>query len=348
MSEPLSPDWDAVLWTLFQTLRRAGMQLSLPQYQLLQQAIDQGYGLAGIADLRQVCQLLWVKPIAGCDLEVFNSGFDQFVRILQAQTQPLSAARPTPVPDTETAASVPANLSAIPHRVPGTSQTRGVRQALTAVKTQGPSPRTRQTGQPFCVVPRQLPLTTRSVQRLWQTLQRSHPTESSYELDLEATIEQINRQGVFQDVVLRPVQTHQTELLLLVDDSNMMIPFRHALQPLIDSVMEHRIAPAKVYRFTTFPNEYLYAWQQPTQAVALQRVLSQLHTAYTEVVIVSDAGAAARTYNTARIKGSIAFLQRLAPCVRHVLWLNPLPAKRWSQTSAQAIADFLKGRMIAL
>jgi uncharacterized protein len=36
----------------------------------------------------------------------------------------------------------------------------------------------------------------------------------------------------------------------------------------------------------------------------------------------------------------------LLPCVREVLWLNPVPEKHWEDTSAPAIAQALAGRMI--
>jgi uncharacterized protein len=36
----------------------------------------------------------------------------------------------------------------------------------------------------------------------------------------------------------------------------------------------------------------------------------------------------------------------LLPCVREVLWLNPVPEKHWEYTSAAAIAQALAGRMI--
>ncbi|MGB7313479.1 MAG: hypothetical protein WA939_11130, partial [Nodosilinea sp.] len=45
-----------------------------------------------------------------------------------------------------------------------------------------------------------------------------------------------------------------------------------------------------LYRFTTYPDDYLYDWQQPSQAIALDQVLSRLHARRTIVLIWSEAG----------------------------------------------------------
>ncbi|MGB7313480.1 MAG: hypothetical protein WA939_11135 [Nodosilinea sp.] len=41
----------------------------------------------------------------------------------------------------------------------------------------------------------------------------------------------------------------------------------------------------------------------------------------------------------------MTFLTRLSPCVRSLLWLNPLPPHRWPGTLAAEVAYWLDGRM---
>ena len=74
---------------LFQQLRQAGMTLSLEQYNLLRQALGEGFGLANWEaqreedyweDLRQVCRVLWVKPSQNYDSEVFDQTFRRYVQ----------------------------------------------------------------------------------------------------------------------------------------------------------------------------------------------------------------------------------------------------------------------------
>jgi hypothetical protein len=145
---------------------------------------------------------------------------------------------------------------------------------------------------------------------------------------------------------MRPVRVRRTELLLLIDDSPAMEPFFPALQPLIRAIDEARTTLASVYRFTSYPGEYLYHWHYPTKAEPLTNLLPKLHRNRTIVLILSDAGAATATYSQERIEGIANFLKALFPCIRQLIWLNPLPSKRWKQTSAWTINAILNGKML--
>jgi uncharacterized protein len=147
-------------------------------------------------------------------------------------------------------------------------------------------------------------------------------------------------------VVMRPVRVRRTELLLLIDDSQAMIPFFPALQPFIQAITEARITPARIYRFTSYPDEYLYHWHHPTQAEVLTNLLPKLNRNRTVALILSDAGAATATYSQERIVGISKFLTALSPCIRQLIWLNPLPSRRWEQTSAWTIDKVLNGKML--
>lgn len=140
----------------------------------------------------------------------------------------------------------------------------------------------------------------------------------------------------------------KAELLLLVDDSNVMLPFSPALLPLVNAIEEKQITPAKIYRFTTYPNEYLYDWQTPTKAIPISSVLTRMHPSRTIVIIWSVAGATSRCINAEYRLGITQFLARLNTRVKDLIWLNPLPSNRWIDTLAQELAVQLNGRMIYL
>jgi uncharacterized protein len=195
---------------------------------------------------------------------------------------------------------------------------------------------------------RQLPIDLRSVQVTWQRFRSVTLDGQSREVDLERTLAQVMRTGALNDVILRSTLKRRGDLLLLVDDDTPMLPFRPAIKPLLDAIADRRIHPALVYQFTTYPMEYFYKWQRPQDAVAISTVLTRVHRQRTTVMIVSDAGAASRSYNPVRLQRTGQFLSRLLPCVRDVLWLNPLPQSRWAGTSASAVAQALQGRMVAL
>jgi hypothetical protein len=337
---------------LFQMLQQAGMKLSPEQYDLLRQALSQGLGLENWEgqwdDLRQICRVLWVKPNRNYDAQVFEQVFDRYVsqkrREIQAR-QPVGvepAPRPSKPPEsTRQWPKVP------PRKMPTSQMSMEEAKVPVAVKTGVAGlPEVDSTG--LSLTPSQMPLPQRTILDSWQLLRRPIREGIRDELDLDATIRRITQEGYFSDVVMRPVKSKRAELIVLVDDDNVMLPFRPALQPLVNAIETQQITPAMMYRFTTYPDEYLYDWKQPTQAMPLDRILSRMHPRRTIVLIWGDAGATQANPLDDHRKGLMTFLTRLSPCVRSLIWLNPLPPHRWVDTLAAEVAYWVDGWMTHL
>ncbi|NJR74307.1 MAG: hypothetical protein HC773_12890 [Scytonema sp. CRU_2_7] len=338
---------DSLLLDLFQELRKAGMALTLEQYDLLRQAIAQGYGLGGWQDIKRVCRLLWVKSRADYDGNIFDRTFERYIQ-QHRDKMPVEPDEPVPEPAPKTPPpKPPSNLPQIPPRKRSPStQKPGEVQVPVAVQSKQVSTRFEDAKNKFRVPPTDFPIQLSDVQVSWRLLRQAKQVGWDYELDIEATLYQIEREGIFTDVVMRPVRVRRTELLLLIDDSPAMIPFFPALAPFIQAVEEARITPARIYRFTSYPDEYLYHWNRPALAQPLTDILPKLHRQRTVVLILSDAGAATATYSQERIEGISKFLTALSPCIRQLIWLNPLPPQRWEQTSAWTIDAVLNGKML--
>lgn len=340
---------DSLLLDLFQELRKAGMALTLEQYELLQKAVASGYGLGGWQDIKRVCRLLWVKPCDNYDASIFNRIFDSYIQ--QHHIKMLVETETKPSKNTS-AIKISPNLPQIPPRKKGTPSTqpkdeiKGEVQVPVAVKTSSISPSFENTRNNFYLNPKDFPIQLQDVQVAWRLLRKAVQIGWDYELDIEATLDRIEREGIFSEVVMRPVRIRRTELLLLIDDSPAMIPFFPALQPFIQAIKEARITPARIYRFTSYPDEYLYHWHHPAKAEPLTNLLPKLHRNRTVALILSDAGAATATYSQERIQGISKFLTALSPCIRQLIWLNPLPFQRWEQTSAWTINGVLNGKML--
>jgi uncharacterized protein len=335
---------DLPFFDLFLHLKAAGMALAPEQYDLLQRSLEQGYGIKGWEDLRRICRLLWVKPCPSLERDLFDVAFDRYVQKLrtewQSELEPPETRSDLPVLDSPVLPLVP------PRRMPDARSSPA--QAPVALKTAPPALGRTQANPRFHLVPTQQPVSLEMIRGSWQIMRQGLREGTDYELDLDGTVAQINRDGFFSDVVMRPCLSQRAELIVLVDENAAMTPYQPAIQPLIKAIAERRISPAKLYRFISFPDEVLYDWQKPTQALPLLPILSRLHRSRTVVIIVSDAGAATATYSPERIAGVVRFLEQISPCVRRLLWLNPLPSERWRSTSAQAIAQVLDGRMISL
>ena len=346
-----------LLLDLFRKLQDAGMALTLEQYELLRKAVAQGYGLGGWQDIKRVCRLLWVKPCANYDGKIFDLTFERYIKQHHDKMPVQSALLVSEPPKPK---KPPSNLPQIPPRIPPRSKSpstekQGKGQVPAAVET-GTTPNPKKPvstpfedakkGKEFHFKPTDFPIQLQDVQVSWRLLRQAKQVGLDYELDLEATLVQIEQEGIFSDVVMRPVRTRRAELLLLIDDSSAMIPFFPALDPFIQAIKEARITPARIYRFTSYPDEYLYYWHHPTQAEPLTSLLPKLHRHRTVALIFSDAGSATATYSQERIQGILKFLTALSPCVRQIIWLNPLPSQRWEQTSAWTIDAVLNGKML--
>jgi uncharacterized protein with von Willebrand factor type A (vWA) domain len=344
MSSALDLNLDEFLIELFQSVRKAGMVLTLDEYDLLRQALAKGYGLGGWEDLKRICQLLWVKPSFNRDAKAFQQGFNQFRQRHQVELPVLEPIKHKAKPP------ISAQLPQVPPRKWPAREAKGEALAPVAVKTLFPamplSPSGKKTG--FRLQPQDFPIDLYDVQCNWRSLRKFGRWGREEDLDLEATIRRIEQEGFFSDVVLRPVRTKGAELILLVDDSNVMIPFRPALQPFVQAIAEQRITPAQLYQFTVYPDDFLYNWSRPSQAIPLGNLLSRWHRDRTIVLIWSDAGAASSSSSQEYIEGMTQFLVRLTPCIRQLVWINPLPLDRWHNTTAQAIATQLNGQMIPL
>lgn len=345
---------------LFQRLQQADMKLSPEQYDLLRQALSLGFGVENWEgqnredkywdDLRQVCQVLWVKPSRNYDAQMFDRVFTAYasekrrkiqVHQSQEEKQKTTPREPTPLEPTRQWPKVP------PRKMSASPPTAEEAKVPVAVKTGVAGlPEVDETG--LSLTPSQMPLPQRAVLDSWQLLRRPLREGSRNELDLDATIRCIAREGYFSNVVMRPIKSKRVELIVLVDDGNVMLPFRPALQPLVNAIATHQITPASLYRFTTYPGEYLYDWHQPTQAIALDQVLSKMHSRRTIVLIWGDAGATQPNPLEEHRTGLLTFLTRLSPCVRSLIWLNPLPPHRWIGTLAAEVAYWLDGRMTHL
>jgi len=128
-------------------------------------------------------------------------------------------------------------------------------------------------------------------------------------------------------------------MVLLVDQEGSMTPFHGFSRRLEETAVRGgRLGQTNVYFFNNYPQGVLYCNAYFGESRPLESVLSELHPTRTAVLIFSDAGAARDRYSYERVAMTRAFLRRVYQSVRYVAWLNPMPASRWANTSAAAIA----------
>ena len=187
-----------------------------------------------------------------------------------------------------------------------------------------------------------LPATQRQMKQSWRYLRHFAREGLAVELDVDATVRQIGRQGMLLHPVLLPRRINQVELLLLIDRDGSMVPFHSFSERLVEAAVQGgRLGKANVYYFHNCPTEYLYLDPVHQDAVLIEDVVSQLRLSQTVVLIVSDAGAARGGFNPRRRRLTKKIVNQLRQQVRYIAWLNPVPRSRWASTTAGAISEFV-------
>jgi uncharacterized protein with von Willebrand factor type A (vWA) domain len=183
------------------------------------------------------------------------------------------------------------------------------------------------------------PVTRRQMKQIWRYLRRSVREGPPTELDIEATVNQIGRQGLLLEPILLPRRVNRAEMLLLIDQDGSMVPFHALSHRLAETALGGgRLGKAGIYYFHNCPVEYLYHDPNHQEAELVSDIVTHSCSPRTAILIFSDAGAARGGYSQERYELTKQLLAQLRQRVRYMAWLNPLPRSRWLGTTAGEIA----------
>lgn len=352
------------LWQLFQKLRQRQFPLSPDDYEALRQALRAGFGWSSRESLRDLCCTIWAKSLR--EREVLIALFEQLVLVNDEDWQlPSPGGKRTGVSSQKAGEGHKDNREEI-EKKESSQQTLAAQpqSGLPSITFEGIDIPAR----PFVFVP-QLPLTYREVAQAWRRLRRPVRVGPPVELDIEGTVAHRCQTGVASPVVLRPRRRNLARLLLLVDRQGSMTPFHRFIEEISDVIQQAgRLNETAIYYFHNVPaegaDESVLGSLEKEPFPALDTVLSQIEPLvegyvyddpdllssqplkavleeYADgaaVVLLSDAGAARRTYNGLRLLDTIAFFKALRLYTRQYAWLNPLPRRYWAGTTAAQIA----------
>ncbi|MDZ8027637.1 MAG: hypothetical protein RMX97_23480 [Nostoc sp. DedQUE11] len=191
----------------------------------------------------------------------------------------------------------------------------------------------------FVVNDEYFPVTRRQMKQSWRYLRRVIRKGLPTELDVDATIKKIVKQGIFLEPILVPPKVNKTNLILLIDRDGSMLPFHIFSERLTETAVRGgRLQQANTYYFHNCPIEYLYQDSSFQEAESIDDVISSFQSQNIVVLFFSDAGAARGRFNSERLKLTENFLDFLRKRVKHIAWLNPMPRSRWFGTTANEIA----------
>jgi uncharacterized protein with von Willebrand factor type A (vWA) domain len=324
---------DLPLLDLFTRLCEADLPLSIDDYHLLLQALQGGFGIANQDALRRLCRVLWVK--SDDDSHVFDYHFEQIMA--PAMEGDLSSEIESPSLSSRRPARFIKSFS-----TPTSEPMLQIEDDIQVAKVMSQETGKDETAySQFIQTDEYLPVTRRQMKQSWRYLRRSVREGPPVELDVDATIMAISRQGFMLDPVLVPRRMNRAELLLLIDQGGSMAPFHVLSRRLAETALRGgRLGSAGTYYFHNCPVEYLYHDFAHHKAESVKSILSNHHE-QTGILVFSDGGAARGGFNLERYELTEKFLEQFRQKFRHIAWLNPVPKERWLATTAAEIMQLV-------
>ncbi|MEG3955878.1 CoxE [Microcoleus sp. herbarium2] len=330
---------------LFSQLREAGFPLGIDEYKLLLEALQKGFGTSDRTSLYRLCKTLWVKSAE--DKRLFDHHFELIVKESQEAIPAIPEKPANSAPETEDSGIIetPPILTEETSKpiisAPPPELVKAIEDEVQAAKAvmQATNKYEAISDRQFILTSEYFPVTRRQMKQSWRYLRRPVREGPPVEFDVEATVNQIGRQGILLSPVLVPRRINRSQLLLLIDRDGSMVPFHDLSHRLAETAVRGgRLGNAGIYYFQNCPVEYLYHDPYQLEAEKIDRLLANLRPEKSAMLIFSDAGAARGGYSEERVELTAAFLQQIKAKVRYVAWLNPMPESRWGGTTAGKVA----------
>lgn len=336
------------LLEVFLELRRREFPLGIPEYNALLAAIEGGLASSRI-ELEFLCQTLWAKSHAEqAEVREVLSRWLPAAPNEQAIERALAeveneAETPVHKGARKAAEKVGESLGRVVRTIRRKESETGEPTASNALQSGGPIVLPKvdySVGREFDWTG-SLPVTRRQMKRAWQYYRRMARAGAAVEIDLERTLQRVEREGVLLQPVLRPRRVNHARLLILADEGGSMAPFRAVIAPLLSSAQTVGFARSSVYYFHDIPESNVFAKPWLSDPVPLLSACHAFRGA--GILIVSDAGAARGNRDAMRVSRTVEALDSLRTFSPHLAWLNPMPQFRWARSSAAEIRH--KGRV---
>ena len=352
--ELLIVEFETLLLPLFNRLRQKDIPVGISEYLLAIKMIQCRGAWQDIERLKRLLCLLWVKSLE--DQYIFNQLFEELVRpelekqLLEADKSPLpkveedSTSPPQKTenldinsnPISQVSSKVQKENKPQPNQptnsIPIRDFSRKSLSEITPIKL-----RFRQS---YNLIPR-LPITRREMTSIWRNLRLLKREGAPENLDVQGTINLFCKMGFFSGVVLQPSRKNQVKLVLLIDCEGSMSPFKLLIDTLQESIEKVGLLNQKnIFYFHNVPRGYLFTKPNLTKPLPIEEILSR-EVGNNSVVIVSDGGAARRTYDSERFHQTKEFIRQLSDKTYLYGWLNPVPEFQWRMTTAEDIATFI-------
>lgn len=182
----------------------------------------------------------------------------------------------------------------------------------------------------------EVPGVRRNMRRSWKYFRRMGRSGAAEVLDVAATVERIQRDGVLVTPVMVPRRRNLSRVLVGVDRGGSMVAFEEWTDTLINAGLQSGVSSFEQFYFRNAPGEIVFQDPLLCKPVKFDELQSELEDF--AVLIVSDAGAARGAFCRQRLRQTQQFLQRITAGYCRLAWLNPVPQTRWHGTTAEFVA----------
>jgi uncharacterized protein len=362
---------DLPLYDLFIRLREAGFPLGISDYNLLLEVLLDTDDTSSPYSIKNLCQTLWIKSVsqrlqfeiifAEVFQEFFESVFPNYkkLNINKEQSQQFK-----PKPQRNQPNSTPKdssnqekdssqndkkegeyffftsafNSEAVEPSIEDLNKEEDSNKVVKAVRTG--IPKEWNSFKPSGLKDEYFPITAQQMQQEWYSLRHSTREGQRLELDIAATIEETKRRGKFFHPIQKPRSVKSANLVLLIDQRGSMQPFHVLSRLLVETALKAGcLKTSSCYYFNNYPRNVLYGDPQFITESPIEEVMRYFNPNRTVVLIFSDAGAARGNFVERRVLKTWEFLEKLKQHSKAVSWLNPVPQKNWSGTTAEAILN---------
>ena len=345
--------YNSLLFLFFKSLQRKGFALGLEDYKLLLEVLRARYPISNKRQLLQLCSLLWLKSeYLRLEFEsVFNTSFasvpEDFIFKPKKLKHPPAAAPPSAHSKNPRQKTTAARKNQEDNTYENNFEENYNFNSFANVESLNQSleemAASLNTEDILLPTIDELPLSSQKLQSAWRQLKQDDQKDFREEIDLQATIKDIYQKGFFVEAINKKEKI-KGRLFLLQDQGGSMIAF-HAMSEQIVQSAQRSSGNKSIQRFyfTNVPSvRQVYRDPQNLKRFPVDQLLSLCDSHMDILFLISDAGAARGQFNTGRISATVTFLQKASKHIEHIIWINPMPKKRWRKTSAGVIAKYVQ------
>jgi hypothetical protein len=329
---------DLPLLNLFYLLRASGLPLGIRDYHEALAALGDGHGLYSRARLTWLTKALWARSAE--EERLIDLVFQELPEPTQPEVEAIAPSQPGKR-ETEPASKLEVPKVPVPAESPSVGFAAPAETGAVLPKAIMPP----LLDEPLVLTPRP-PVSERALVQSLRRFRRTLRWGVSEEIDIDATVRLKAETGVLTRPAYVPGRANSARVVVLLDVSPSMAPWQRFLDLLEESLAESRLGTYFAGFFHDSLTEELYATPALHRPLPLRAVLERFQA--TPLLVVSDAGAAKGRFNAPRLRETRAFLDRVRAQWRPVVWLNPMPRRRWLGSTAASIAGLPGLTMIEL